>query len=46
MLVGLLAYRLGTRLDCDATTAWVADCRESGNLLCRPYRPSMEDTLP
>jgi len=37
------------RLDCDETTGWVADCPESGNLLCRPYRPgrpSMEDTLP
>jgi hypothetical protein len=49
MFLGLVAYRVGKRLDCGETTGWVADCPESSNLLCRPYRPgrpSMEGTLP
>ncbi len=46
MLLGLVAHRVGKRLDCDATAGWMAECPESSNLLCRPNRPSMEDTLP
>jgi predicted dehydrogenase len=39
MLLGLVAYRVGKKLNYDSTTGRVTDCSEANELLRRTYRP-------